>query len=235
MDSDSDCEDVQRLVAKKPRPSEQLDIPSEQMDIPSGSASPPCLDDRKKAENRSKPDVRRKAEERRKAEDKRTAEDTRNPEERRKAALVALKARREEKKRKDEGKNEKSKTVNAKEVHSAANNCSSSNSDDGRPPKPELKLNILERGIGIEWNLTLTDKHARIEKYELFTYKEETVMPVESLWKKVGDIPALSLSMACILNPFAAKVGAKYFVTIRAVDVHKRVGRFSDPCIVHIQ
>jgi hypothetical protein len=48
-----------------------------------------------------------------------------------------------------------------------------------------------------------------------------------SLWKKVGDVNALPLPMACTLTQFMK--GNKYHFAIRAQDIHSRVGLFSDP------
>lgn len=69
--------------------------------------------------------------------------------------------------------------------------------------------------------------HANISSYQLFAY-QETDGPVDaSLWKKVGDVNALPLPMACTLTQFIDK--NRYYFTVRAVDVFQRFGPFSDP------
>lgn len=56
-------------------------------------------------------------------------------------------------------------------------------------------------GIVLSWNMTLSDKFAKIVSYQLFAYQEITgTAPSVSLWKKVGDVAALPLPMACTLT-----------------------------------
>ena len=52
-------------------------------------------------------------------------------------------------------------------------------------------------------------------------------MPDISLWKKVGDVKALPLPMACTLKQFAD--GNTYHFAVRASDIHNRHGLFSSP------
>jgi uncharacterized protein (DUF2236 family) len=42
--------------------------------------------------------------------------------------------------------------------------------------------------------------HADIASYQLYAYQEGSMQPSPSLWKKVGDVKALPLPMACTLT-----------------------------------
>ena len=53
------------------------------------------------------------------------------------------------------------------------------------------------------------------------------VPPNTSLWKKVGDVRALPLPMACTLTQFSE--GNNYHFAVRAVDIHSRKGQYSIP------
>jgi len=76
-------------------------------------------------------------------------------------------------------------------------------------------------------DLSLQD-HATVTMYQIFAYQETVgLLPAMSLWKKVGDVKALPLPMACTLTQFTK--GNKYHFAIRASDVHGRIGLFSDP------
>jgi len=56
-------------------------------------------------------------------------------------------------------------------------------------------------GIVLSWNMNLSDKYADIASYQLYAYQEVAgVNPNTSLWKKVGDVRALPLPMACTLT-----------------------------------
>lgn len=95
------------------------------------------------------------------------------------------------------------------------------------PPRPSLKISKVSSGIVLLWNMSLFNSHAEIATYQLFAYQESNQAVTSSLWKKVGDVKALPLPMACTLTQFVE--GHKYHFAVRAVDVHGRIGPFSDP------
>ncbi|XP_044010950.1 putative uncharacterized protein DDB_G0291812 isoform X2 [Aphidius gifuensis] len=96
------------------------------------------------------------------------------------------------------------------------------------PPAPSLKISKVTHGIVLSWNMILSDKCADIASYQLFAYQEiSTTPPSSSLWKKVGDVRALPLPMACTLTQFLE--GNNYYFAVRAVDCHGRLGEFSLP------
>jgi len=97
------------------------------------------------------------------------------------------------------------------------------------PPRPALKISRVANGIVLSWNMNLNlASHAGISSYQLYAYQESTHQrPDPSLWKKVGDVKALPLPMACTLTQFMR--GNKYHFAVRAMDNHSRVGQFSEP------
>ncbi|KAG8228636.1 hypothetical protein J437_LFUL008287 [Ladona fulva] len=96
------------------------------------------------------------------------------------------------------------------------------------PRRPVLKLSKVTNGIVLSWNMTNNTPHEEIASYQLYAYQEGTnTPPSPSLWKKVGDVKALPLPMACTLTQFAD--GHRYHFAVRALDVHGRVGEFSVP------
>ncbi|CAB3220429.1 unnamed protein product [Arctia plantaginis] len=97
------------------------------------------------------------------------------------------------------------------------------------PPAPDLKLSKVENGIVISWKIesSLEDSYEEIASYQLYAYQETSQPPSTSLWKKIGDVKALPLPMACTLTQFMA--GFKYYFAVRAVDIRSRFGPFSLP------
>ncbi|CAK1585940.1 unnamed protein product [Parnassius mnemosyne] len=97
------------------------------------------------------------------------------------------------------------------------------------PPAPDLKLSKVENGIVISWKIDgyQDDSYEEIASYQLYAYQETTSPPSTALWKKIGDVKALPLPMACTLTQFMA--GYKYYFAVRAVDVKSRLGPFSLP------
>ncbi|CAH1638540.1 unnamed protein product [Spodoptera littoralis] len=97
------------------------------------------------------------------------------------------------------------------------------------PPAPEIKLSKVENGIVISWKIESyqEDCHEEIASYQLYAYQETSCPPSTTLWKKIGDVKALPLPMACTLTQFMA--GFKYYFAVRAVDIRSRLGPFSLP------
>ncbi|XP_056636952.1 myb-like protein X [Diorhabda sublineata] len=95
-------------------------------------------------------------------------------------------------------------------------------------PKPHLSIRKTENGIILQWRMPYNlDIYEGIASYQLFAYQETNAPPSTDMWRKVGDVKALALPMACTLTQFADK--NKYYFAVRSVDVHKRIGAFSDP------
>ncbi|XP_069342238.1 activating transcription factor 7-interacting protein 2 [Eulemur rufifrons] len=95
------------------------------------------------------------------------------------------------------------------------------------PQKPELKVKrvLRPRGIALSWNITkINPKCAPVESYHLFLCHET---PDDKLiWKKIGEIKALPLPMACTLSQFL--VSNKYYFTVQSKDIFGRYGPFCD-------
>ena len=102
------------------------------------------------------------------------------------------------------------------------------------PPKPTLKINKGRDGVVLSWNMVLDLlDHATVASYQIYAYQETANQkPDPSLWKKVGQVNALPLPMACTLKQFAQ--GNKYHFSVRACDTHQRQGIFSDPASIQI-
>ncbi|VEN64303.1 unnamed protein product [Callosobruchus maculatus] len=95
-------------------------------------------------------------------------------------------------------------------------------------PKPHLSIRKTDNGIILQWRMPYNlDLYESIASYQLFAYQETNAPPSTEMWRKVGDVKALALPMACTLTQFADK--NKYYFAVRSVDVHKRIGAFSDP------
>lgn len=97
------------------------------------------------------------------------------------------------------------------------------------PPKPSLKIARVDNGIVISWEMEdfSESQHEIIASYQIYAYQEASTQPSTDLWKKIGDVKALPLPMACTLTHFMA--GFKYYFAVRAIDIHRRVGPFSSP------
>lgn len=58
----------------------------------------------------------------------------------------------------------------------------------------------------LSWNMQLTSEYEEIASYQLYAYQEGSAPPSTTLWKKVGDVKALPLPMACTLTQVTAHV-----------------------------
>lgn len=56
----------------------------------------------------------------------------------------------------------------------------------------------------LSWNMQLTSEYEEIASYQLYAYQEGSAPPSTTLWKKVGDVKALPLPMACTLTQVTA-------------------------------
>ncbi|VVC25397.1 Hypothetical protein CINCED_3A011025 [Cinara cedri] len=100
------------------------------------------------------------------------------------------------------------------------------------PPSPKVTITRTtqsSRALVLSWNMPAMNKaFATVNSYQIFAYHELDNEPAKTeLWKKIGDVNALPLPMACSLTQF--KSGEKYHFAIRAVDSYHRTGPFSEP------
>ncbi|GAB5583080.1 activating transcription factor 7-interacting protein 2 isoform X1 [Prionailurus iriomotensis] len=95
------------------------------------------------------------------------------------------------------------------------------------PQKPELKVKrvLRPRGIALTWNIAkINPKCAPVESYHLFLCHDNPSN--KFIWKKIGEIKALPLPMACTLSQFLAS--NKYYFTVQSKDIFGRYGPFCD-------
>ncbi|XP_058142462.1 activating transcription factor 7-interacting protein 2 isoform X2 [Dasypus novemcinctus] len=95
------------------------------------------------------------------------------------------------------------------------------------PQKPELKVKrvLRPRGIALTWNITkINPKCAPVESYHLFLCHESPSNKL--IWKKIGEIKALPLPMACTVSQFLSS--NKYYFTVQSKDIFGRYGPFCD-------
>ncbi|KAJ8254309.1 hypothetical protein COCON_G00209210 [Conger conger] len=100
------------------------------------------------------------------------------------------------------------------------------------PQQPQLKLARVQsqNGIVLSWCVEETDRTcAAVDSYHLYAYHQDqgpAGCPA-SQWKKIGEVKALPLPMACTLTQFVS--GSKYYFAVRARDVYGRFGAFCEP------
>ncbi|XP_075791317.1 activating transcription factor 7-interacting protein 1 isoform X7 [Pelodiscus sinensis] len=98
------------------------------------------------------------------------------------------------------------------------------------PQKPQLKLARVQsqNGIVLSWSVMEVDRScASVDSYHLYAYHEDPSATMPSQWKKIGEVKALPLPMACTLTQFVS--GSKYYFAVRAKDIYGRFGAFCDP------
>ncbi|XP_038847546.1 activating transcription factor 7-interacting protein 1-like [Salvelinus namaycush] len=101
------------------------------------------------------------------------------------------------------------------------------------PQQPLLKITrVLSQndGIVLSWSVTEVDGScAAVDSYHLYAYHQDHSGPSTPplLWKKIGEVKALALPMACTLTQFVS--GSKYYFAVRARDVFGRFGPFCAP------
>ncbi|KAM9454251.1 activating transcription factor 7-interacting protein 1 isoform 1-T4 [Clarias gariepinus] len=107
------------------------------------------------------------------------------------------------------------------------------------PQQPQLKLARVQsqNGIVLSWCVSETERNcAPVDSYHLYAYHQDqqsasasssTQPPTHSLWKKIGEVKALPLPMACTLTQFVS--GSTYYFAVRAKDMFGRFGPFCEP------
>ncbi|XP_078286865.1 activating transcription factor 7-interacting protein 1-like isoform X2 [Rhinoraja longicauda] len=98
------------------------------------------------------------------------------------------------------------------------------------PQKPHLKLARVQsqNGIVLSWSVLEVDRSCvLVDSYHLYAYHEDPITTTPSQWKKIGEVKALPLPMACTLTQFVS--GSKYYFAVRAKDIYGRYGPFCDP------
>ncbi|XP_025193382.1 putative uncharacterized protein DDB_G0282499 isoform X4 [Melanaphis sacchari] len=107
------------------------------------------------------------------------------------------------------------------------------------PPAPKVSLSKtvesqIPQALVLSWNMTMNKTIAEVVNYQIYAYQEVPNQPPKvDLWKKIGDVNALPLPMACSLTQFSN--GEKYHFAVRAVDIYTRVGPFSLPQSMYLR
>ncbi|XP_029492035.2 activating transcription factor 7-interacting protein 1-like isoform X3 [Oncorhynchus nerka] len=101
------------------------------------------------------------------------------------------------------------------------------------PQQPLLKITRVPSqndGIVLSWSVIEVDRScAAVDSYHLYAYHQDHSGPSTHtlLWKKIGEVKALALPMACTLTQFVS--GSKYYFAVHARDVFGRFGPFCEP------
>nr|XP_020452678.1 activating transcription factor 7-interacting protein 1-like [Monopterus albus]XP_020452679.1 activating transcription factor 7-interacting protein 1-like [Monopterus albus]XP_020452680.1 activating transcription factor 7-interacting protein 1-like [Monopterus albus]XP_020452681.1 activating transcription factor 7-interacting protein 1-like [Monopterus albus] len=98
------------------------------------------------------------------------------------------------------------------------------------PQQPQLKLVPSQTGIVLSWQVAETDRTcAAVESYHLYAFHQDNSNnnTAQQHWKKIGEVKALPLPMACTLTQFQS--GSTYHFAVRAKDIYGRFGSFCEP------
>lgn len=98
------------------------------------------------------------------------------------------------------------------------------------PQQPQLKLVPGQTGIVLSWCVAETDRTcANVESYHLYAFHQDNSSGnvAQQHWKKIGEVKALPLPMACTLTQFQS--GSTYHFAVRAKDIYGRFGAFCEP------
>ncbi|XP_076584504.1 activating transcription factor 7-interacting protein 1 isoform X2 [Chaetodon auriga] len=98
------------------------------------------------------------------------------------------------------------------------------------PQQPQLKLVPSQTGIVLSWCVAETDRTcAGVESYHLYAFHQDNSNSnaAQQHWKKIGEVKALPLPMACTLTQFQS--GSTYHFAVRAKDIYGRFGSFCEP------
>ncbi|XP_044047198.1 activating transcription factor 7-interacting protein 1 isoform X2 [Siniperca chuatsi] len=98
------------------------------------------------------------------------------------------------------------------------------------PQQPQLKLVPSQTGIVLSWCVSETDRTcAAVDSYHLYAFHQDNSNSnaAQQHWKKIGEVKALPLPMACTLTQFQS--GSTYHFAVRAKDIYGRFGSFCEP------
>ncbi|TKS68065.1 Activating transcription factor 7-interacting protein 1 [Collichthys lucidus] len=98
------------------------------------------------------------------------------------------------------------------------------------PQQPQLKLVPSQTGIVLSWCVAETDRTcAAVDSYHLYAFHQDNSnsSAAQQHWKKIGEVKALPLPMACTLTQFQS--GSTYHFAVRAKDIYGRFGSFCEP------
>ena len=92
------------------------------------------------------------------------------------------------------------------------------------PQRPHLRLARIQdhNGIALSWSVAEVDPRcAPVAGYQLYAYHHPDA-PADpaappSQWRKIGEVNALALPMACTLTQFAPS--ARYYFAVRAREI----------------